>query len=79
MQFNEQDLERIDLSPFKKQAVNITGYHMVDPTLPHVQQYIKISCQAAGGGRDYCPRGRDHPLFVSDQNYYYHPFLVLIS
>lgn len=52
------DIERVNISPFKFDNVNITGFRMVDTSRPEVQQY---SNEWNFGSR----QGRDHPLFVS--------------
>lgn len=58
--FHLQDLERLDLSPYKYVSVNITGYRIVDMTLPNVQTYLKKWTYLGGHGR-----GANHPMFVS--------------
>lgn len=55
------DLERIDLSPYKNEGVNITGYRMVDTSTPQVAHYLKKWNWNVGSGDG---RGASHPLYV---------------
>ncbi len=59
-----QDLERLDLAPYQRETVNITGFRMVDNTNPMVAEYLKRWTSTYGhGGRD-----RAHPLFVNKRS-----------
>ena len=54
-----QDLERLDLSPYKYNHVNITGYRIVDSASSAVEDYTKKWSFGSN-------KGADHPLYVSD-------------
>lgn len=56
-----QDLERINLHPYKSNNVNITGYRIVDTAKPQVHSYLKKWTHGHG-------QGRHHPLYVRDEN-----------
>ena len=50
------DVERLDLSPYNKphnSNVNITGYRIVDPSSPAVQDYTKKWSFGSNKGREH--------------------------
>ncbi len=62
--FPIQDVERVDLGPFKYTDVNITGYRMVDPSSPQAAQYLKKWEYVSPDGEG--ARGKSHPLFSAN-------------
>ena len=52
-------MERLDLSQYKLNHVNITGFRLVDPTASAVKDYTK-KWDFAGSNW-----GMEHPLYVS--------------
>ncbi len=63
---NAQDIERVDLGPFKHDDVNITGYRLIDPTSAPAKQYFKKWAYVGGGGGEEgaAKRGKAHPFYV---------------
>ena len=58
-----QDVERIDISPYKYVDVNITSFRLVDPERPKAREYLK-DWNWTPDSNGAPARGRSHPLFV---------------
>ena len=58
--FTNLDTERLELGDYIYDNFNVTGFRIVDTSVPDVSEYVKYWTQAFGHGR-----GRAHPLYVS--------------
>ncbi len=58
------DVERVDLFPYKRVDVNITGYRMVDSKTPQALRYLRKWDYLRGESGEGA-KGKIHPLYVS--------------